>query len=271
MIYAKTNLIKLMVTTLVFPFTILFSLGLIWLWLPPLEYAAQPNSDTISPFFERINHLLRAMTQPVTPTIVFMTEGFEDAWPPASGVWELKGDPTWGQTTYNVYSGTGSLWNAQGGEFALDPATANYSPTMTAWAVYGPLDLADVESAMLTFDYWNQTEIIDDKFHWLASTDTLRFAGFYTSGDSHGWQTRRFDLADPAHGKQFSGYPQIWVAFLFTSDPDNLTRKGTFVDNVILARSRWGMVYQPNPVATSHDLSLVDNLDADDPRLTAQR
>lgn len=197
-----------------------------------------------------------------------MTEGFEGVWP--TGSWTVTGNPTWDDSNYKPRTGSWSAWAAKGGTNGVNLSSSNYLNNMNARMIFGPFNLTDAVASRLTFYYWNQSESNYDWLYWLASTDATNFYGYRVSGDSTGWQSIAFDLSNvPTLGSAL-GRNCVWIGFFFTSD-STITYKGPFVDDIVLEKTRWGAIYNPNPVATSGNMSLVDNSDADDATLTSLR
>lgn len=203
-----------------------------------------------------------------TTQTTIMSEGFEGAWPTTS--WTVTGNPTWDDSNYKPRTGSWSAWPARGGSSGVDPTTNNYPINMNARMIYGPFNLSNAVGARLTFYYWNQSESNYDWFHWLVSTNATNFYGYRVSGDSNGWQSVTFDLSNvPTHGSAL-GTTCVWVGFFFTSD-GSVNYKGPFVDDIVLEKTRWGAVFDPNPIASTGNTSLVDNSDADSVGLTSAR
>lgn len=198
-----------------------------------------------------------------------MSEGFEGAWPTTS--WTVTGDPTWDDSNYKPRTGSWSAWAARGGSNGVDPATSNYPGNINSRMIYGPFNLANAQGARLTFSFWNQSEANHDWFYWLASTNATNFYGYRVSGDSTGWQSVTFDLSNvPTLGSAL-GATCMWIAFFFTSD-GSINYKGPFVDDVVVEKTRWGAVFDPNPIASTGNTSLVDGpSDNDSTGLTSAR
>ena len=94
--------------------------------------------------------------------------------------------------------------------------------------VYGPFDLSGATAARLEFDYWNQSEVEYDKFWWMASGNNVDFSGYWTSGDSLGWQPVDFALTD------WLGDSSVYIAFVFISDGSFVDERA-LVDDVVLS------------------------------------
>jgi hypothetical protein len=169
-------------------------------------------------------------------TYVPLQEGFEGAWP--TGRWRVfdanalvGGEEMWNDTSYTRSSGSWSAWAAAGGANALSPWTQNYAHNMRSWAIYGPFTLEGATSALLSFNFWNNSEVNFDFFGWYASTDGANFYGQRTHGYSGGWRYASMSLgAVPGYGSML-GDSSVWIAFVFNSDA-TVALKGPFIDNV---------------------------------------
>jgi hypothetical protein len=163
------------------------------------------------------------------------TDGFEGSFP--GGTWQLyhpsnAPDVDWGKTSYRRSAGSSSIWCAASGS-ASPGAGGNVPVNTTSWAIAGPFDLSGATSGDLTFDLWLDTEANYDYFSWLASTDGTNFSGLRTSSDTGGFETITQDLSDWGSAGNVLGQPQIWIAFIYSSDESN-TYEGAYVDQVSL-------------------------------------
>jgi PKD repeat protein/streptogramin lyase len=141
-------------------------------------------------------------------------------------------DVDWGRTSYRASAGDFSIYCAGMGTAA--PGDGGPAPANTAsWAIVGPYDLSDTETATLTFDLWLQTEQLKDVFMWLVSTDGETFNGSATSTDTDGWQTVTTDLSSWGTAGSVIGEERVWLAFVYQSDHNNLF-EGAYVDEVRL-------------------------------------
>jgi len=103
--------------------------------------------------------------------------------------------------------------------------------------IYGPFSLADAADAELNFYLWLDSEIGDDYIEWMASIDESSFYGWGLSGDSGGWESRSFDLANVYTLGNLCGESQVWIAFIFESDSMTGTGyDGAFIDDVVLRK-----------------------------------
>lgn len=173
-------------------------------------------------------------------------ETFESAWPSAG--WTTfdndgatNGDYCWGAATLQARFGARSIWPAAGCANALDPARFFYPNSATSWTVFGPFSLADASDADVHFSVWQQMERGFDFLFWGASTDNKGFSGFQTTGDSttteppttSGWRDITFDLKNVPKLGNLLGQPNVWLAWVFTSDSSGVD-DGPFVDDVLI-------------------------------------
>jgi hypothetical protein len=158
--------------------------------------------------------------------VTIMTEDFEGAFP--TGAWSrIDQNGTghqWGKDTYRVYGGSYSMWECADGASAL-PSGSNYADGMKTWAIYGPFDLSDANSAELNFWRSVQTADANDFIFWAASADGGSFSGFTANGGSGTWVQTTMDLAS------WIGDSTVWIAFMFQSDGSG-SNKGVFIDDV---------------------------------------
>jgi len=169
---------------------------------------------------------------PLAPVTVF-SETFEGDFPGSN--WTLSSaNPTWNDVNYDKHGGSWSGWC---GGSSLNPANG-YTDNMNAWMVYGPFSLADATSASVSFWYKNLSESGWDFFKWLASVNGVNFYGYQISGDQNSWRSQVFDLASVPTLGDLRGQPQVWIAFIFTSDGSisGPTYKGAYVDDVIITK-----------------------------------
>jgi len=169
--------------------------------------------------------------------VIIKYETFEGPFP--NTLWRVSsGRPpcryTWDDDDYKPYAGSWSAWCADislGGCRDLDPAYDNYPNNMDAWMIYGPFDLSDprITDARMRFYHWTYTESRYDYFFYGASHDGVNFYGYRVSGDWRPWRSVTLSLRD------YIGDSSVWVGFKFHSD-SSVTRKGTFVDNVLIEK-----------------------------------
>jgi hypothetical protein len=178
---------------------------------------------------------------------VLLDEDFEVQFPEYNG-WQtfnsLGFAPYyWGKSNYTYISGTYSGWCCgahRSGNPDLDPATDTYPIDMKAWMIWGPFDLSDATDAELLFYYWLDTEEGYDFLGIMASSDGTQFYGVNTSGSSSGWVGQEeFDLTDVYTLGDLTGDPNVWIAFIFTSD-ESVTETGVFLDDIVVRREVTG-------------------------------
>jgi hypothetical protein len=173
-------------------------------------------------------------TPPVTELVAnaagwtdIMTEDFEGAFPGTT--WDLDpdspsaSDPTWGTESNRKHGGSFSAWCAG---TPLNPPS-DYPNNTNSWMVYGPFSTSGLCDLELIFWTWYESAATTDQLYVGASIDNIHYPGFALSGISTGWDGYRIDLSD------FTGQPQVWIAFVFQSD-DAITGEGAYVDDVIL-------------------------------------
>jgi hypothetical protein len=194
----------------------------------------------------------------VPATQVLLSEGFEGAFPGSWTVFDNNGttggDVYWDDTNFRAYAGSWSGGCADGGANAPSPG-GSYPANMDSWMMRGPFNLSDANAAALTFRYWNRSESGFDYFKFLVSTNGVNFYGYQTSGDSGGWQSGSLDLANvPALGSVI-GQPQVWIAFVFSSD-STISNEGAYVDEVLLQKTTGaGADIRIDPLALSFNQS----------------
>jgi hypothetical protein len=198
-----------------------------------------------------------------------MSEDFEGAFPTGSwaaydGDGVTDGEYYWDEDDYKPHWGSRSAWCANGGADGLDPEFYYYPHDMESWMAYGPFDLGDATGAELNFYCWLDTELDYDYLHWMASIDGDDFHGWKWSGNSGGWVSESFDLADVPTLGNLCGQSQVWIAFIFTSDED-ITGDGAFVDDVVLRKYVSAVNNPPNtpsnPSPSNHATSIPTSAD----------
>ena len=155
------------------------------------------------------------------------SEGFEGKFP---NTWNISGNPRWCNTNYSFFSGTQSGWNACGGSAGM-PSGGLYPNNMDSSMVYGPFSLVGATNASVAFKVWTDTELIFDKFLYMASTDGTNFYGNQISGDYTPWKSVTFDLKNVYMLGDLRGQPSVWIAFIFKSDGSGQDY-GTFLDDI---------------------------------------
>lgn len=203
--------------------------------------------------------------QATTTSLVILDEPFETSWP-ANPLWQVLGNPQWGRTDAFAAQGDWSLFMAKNGSLGIEPFTP-YPNDFSTTAAYGPFDLSDGLPAELTFACWLDSEPAKDPFFFGVSDDGLNFYGKQVSGFTHGWVSETLDLSRIPPNVDLTGGKRTWLAFQFTSNY-RYPYQGVFVDNVRLEKTNRGLVYKPNPIMTTGDMTLQDNNNADSQRLT---
>jgi len=178
------------------------------------------------------------LTAAVTQTL--LSEGFEGVFP--SGAWSVfdnngatGGEVFWNDTNFRSYAGSWSGGCAAGGANASSPGTA-YSNNMSSWMVYGPVSLSDANAASLSFRYWLNSEQGFDFFKAMVSINGTNFYGVQASGSSGGWVSGSLDLANVPTLGNIIGQPNVWIAFIFSSD-STVTAEGAYVDEILLQKT----------------------------------
>lgn len=189
------------------------------------------------------NLLLQPLQTPETRMpqpgkFILLSEDFETNL--ADKDWQITGSefsPDWYRFPANPYSGCFSMWCGIPTGSQGEGARPQYSDRSLSWLISTPLDLSDVESAAVRFNFWLQTERDHDILFVGVSTDAAEFYGYALSGDSNGWRHMNFDLnAVPELGK-IPGTASVRLGFLFASD-DSVTGMGAFLDDVRIVRDQ---------------------------------
>jgi hypothetical protein len=174
---------------------------------------------------------------------VLLNETFEVQFPQYNG-WQTFNSIGfapyyWGKSSYTSNTGSYSGWCCgahRSGNPDLNPASDDYPNDMKAWMIWGPFDLSNATDAELLFYYWLNTEEGYDILGIMASDDGTQFYGVTTSGNSSGWVGQEeFDLTDVYTLGDLTGDPNVWIAFIFTSDI-NTASTGVFLDDIMVRR-----------------------------------
>jgi hypothetical protein len=167
---------------------------------------------------------------------ILLDESFESEFPELP--WRVVSRPPgaaevdWGRSTLRATDGRHSIYCAGMGPAA--PGDGGPAPANTAsWTIVGPFDLSETTAGVLTFNLWLRTEQYQDVFMWLVSTDGTSFSGSAKSTDTNGWQTVTTDLSSWGAAGNVIGEPEIWLAFVYQSDHNNLF-EGAYLDEVML-------------------------------------
>jgi len=176
--------------------------------------------------------------------VTIMTEDFDGTFPGAG--WAVFDND--GATNGEYYWGANGCfdWGVSGnrtaiphdqGANAMFPCWHPYPINMDSWMVYGPFDLSTATDAELSFDLYLDTQQDHDYFKWLVSTDGANFFGYHTSGSTNDqWASVTLDLADDPDLGDYTGEPQVWIAFVFQSDNSDVSHSGPWVDDVVLQK-----------------------------------
>jgi len=204
-----------------------------------------------------------------------LSESFEESWPKAP--WRVShpqdaADVDWGRTDFRASHGSHSIRCAGAGPEA--PEAGGPAPARTSsWVIAGPYDLSDARSGALTFDLWLSTELFDDQFMWLVSTDGEHFSGQATSTDTVGWRSIAADLTSWGAAGDVTGHSRVWIAFVYRSDHSNLY-EGAYIDNVVLVADDGVEVSQGYTYTTDADFELGTSVgleaDSDSLRLSGE-
>jgi len=180
-----------------------------------------------------------------------VTEDFEGDFP---GPWNVfdnaggYGEYYWGQRDCRPHSGSYSGWAVgAGADGSSLLCGADYPHVAKSWMIYGPFDLSSASDAEVLFSYWNFSESDYDYLFWGASINGSNFYGVRTSGDSGGWNEVNFDLTDVYTLGDLTGQPEVWIAFVFTSDYTISKAEGAYVDDIVLHK----VTGQPAPPTTT--------------------
>jgi hypothetical protein len=158
-------------------------------------------------------------------------EDFEGTFPHPPWILEDFGpdgyDRTWGKTDWYSQLGDWSAWPAAGGDNPLDPWRDWYSDNLNSWMEYGPLDFSNLSDVLVGFGLWYDTEPGFDKVKFCASVDFEYYNCVSWSGYSGGWTDQAYWLTS------YAGYPEVWLAWVFTSD-ESISEyyEGPFVDEI---------------------------------------
>jgi hypothetical protein len=156
-----------------------------------------------------------------------MSEDFEGAWPAAG--WTLQdfgtsgGEYLFGQRDCKPQSGSYAGWAGGGGVDGSSLACgANYPNDIYSVATYGPFDLTNAASSVITFGFTGASERDYDTLFVAASIDDYYYCGGSYSGDySAGYFQGSVDLSDlrcPGQPSSMLGRTNVTIALMFISD-----------------------------------------------------
>ncbi len=168
-----------------------------------------------------------------------LREDFEGVFP---GAWSVadgsagSGEHHWASRTCRPQAGGRSGW-AVGGGFggAALPCGSDYPPEVEGWMMAGPFDLSDATAAEVTFQRWLNSES-EDRLLWLASADGVNFQGWQDSGAVGDWQETVFDLTNVPGLGDLTGDPDVWIAFVYSSDAAGSKPEGAYVDDILMRK-----------------------------------
>ena len=149
-----------------------------------------------------------------------------------------NGEYYWGKRNCLSHSGSFSAWAVGGGDDGSSLSCgSDYPINANSWMIYGPFSLEGATSAEFSFNYWLNSESGYDFFKVLASINGSYFYGYEISGERAAWYGDVFDLTDVYMIGDLTGQPQVWIAFLFTSDDSINCEAGVYVDDVVIRAS----------------------------------
>ncbi|MBC8262651.1 MAG: protease inhibitor I42 family protein, partial [Anaerolineales bacterium] len=169
-----------------------------------------------------------------------VAEDFEGSFPGAWSVFDNAGgygEYYWGKRDCRPHAGSYSGWGVGAGADGTSLSCSdNYTNSVKSWMIYGPFDLTSASDAELLFSYWNFSESDYDYLFWGVSINGSNFYGTSTSGDSGGWNDVNYDLTNVYYLGNLTGQPEVWVAFVFTSDYTVTEAEGAYVDDIVLRK-----------------------------------
>lgn len=147
---------------------------------------------------------------------------------------------TWMYTT--TLPLTDTIWSAGRNPTGKPPLTDTYTNSMEAMLIYGPLNLSEYYQIVLTATFWLDTKPGD--FLGLAySTDGSTWNDlYYASGADPNLTSPQTAIANLS---ALSGKPVVWIAFIFSSNNDNLNGRGAFLHDVVVRGTPYFRVFLP--------------------------
>jgi len=115
--------------------------------------------------------------------------------------------------------------------------SAQYPNNMFSWLVHGPFDLTGASEAWVDLTFRNVSQQDLDKLFWGVSTNGSTYWGYSISGTwtngplNNGHHLTRLDLSNVPTLGDLRGEPEVWLAFVFSSN-SSTTAQGPFVDDV---------------------------------------
>ena len=177
------------------------------LYLAPIKaqtLRATPVAQTARTLPHRTTRTM-ATSPGIAPAAAFpatMTEKFEGAWP-APG-WSLQdfgtsgGEYLFGKRNCQPLSGSYAAWAGGGGASGASLACGDdYANNVYSIATYGPFDLTDAASSVLSYSFRGASERGSDELFVAASIDDYYYWGNSYSGDySSAYAQGTLDLSD---------------------------------------------------------------------------
>ncbi|MBD3340609.1 MAG: VWA domain-containing protein [Candidatus Lokiarchaeota archaeon] len=140
---------------------------------------------------------------------------------------------SWGATSTRSNSPDHSLWCVGSDQSNYIP-NRHYPNFCNSWFIYGPIDLSEINWAIVTFNFWLESELDHDYLFWMASEDGENFYGRGISGQTD-WKKFIFNLADIAKNTSLTGKSEVWIAFAFYSDEENSEEfEGAYLDDICI-------------------------------------
>jgi len=178
-------------------------------------------------------------------SVITFTETFDSYWPSPWVVFDNNGSAygsyCWAPNECRAYSDGYSGWPAR--DCANGYPSHSYACTvpnrypnnMDSWMVYGPISLSRTLSGGVSYRAWIDTELNFDKCGVSASINGTNFYGVARSGDNGGYVNyAEYFSSWPGLGNLL-GQPQVWVAFIATSD-GSVVDTGCFLDDIVVRR-----------------------------------
>ena len=237
---------------------ILLLLGLALL-IVSLFQRVQAQGPTLKPPFKLMRSGQPSSLEPRAPLAlplnapIIISQTFDSSYAPVGSLNQLGWHETTGADatvgyTWKYEGGAplpNTVWSAgrnPSGYPLLNPATNTYTNGMEALLIYGPLNLSDYFQVVMTSTYWLDAAPGD-------------YAGVAYSTDGTNFiEVGAQSFADPTLSKVHTAYaglnvlagkPQVWIAFTFVSNDDNLVARGAFIKDMVLRGTPYYKVYFP--------------------------
>jgi hypothetical protein len=207
--------------------------------------AAQLQPPSLKPPF----HLIRTDTAapliglpPLPPNAsIIVSETFDDHYLPVGldqvGWHEEIGEKTTvGYTWARVTNGPhpNSVWQMGRNKFAagsLQPGVDSYTNSMESLLIYGPLNLGDYSSALISATYWLDVQS-HDYFGVAVSTDGSNFKPVASENSRDDSLSR--PITSIVDLSNYTRQGNVWIALYFTSNDDNNVALGVMIDSVVM-------------------------------------